>query len=120
MAATTRKRPGSDADWLDDWATKDDVEPSRPLPLGLFALILVVLLIALEVVGVFLALDAQYDSATLIGHIVTLGTAAPLLLGLAALITGWGRGWGFVAVVLSVLANPLVLNAILDWGAGLS
>lgn len=112
-------RRRTDADWLDDWASDGEAVERRPLPLGLFAFILVVLLIALEVVGVVLAVGAQYESATLIGHIVTLGTAAPLLLGLAALITGWGRGWGFVAVVLAVLANPLVLNAVLDWGAGL-
>lgn len=118
MATTSRKRSGSDADWFDDWAPADDVERARPLPLGLFALILAVLLIALEIVAVFLALDAQYESATLLAHIVTLGTAAPILLGLAALITGWGRGGGFLAVVLAVVANPLVLNAVLDWGAG--
>lgn len=120
MATTTRRRSGSDADWFDDWSTSDDVEERRPLPLGLFAVILALLLVALEVVGVFLALDGQFESATLIGHIVTLGTAASLLLGLAALITGWGRAWGFLAVVLSVLANPLVLNAVLGWGARLA
>lgn len=118
MATTSKRHSESDTEWFDGWAPADDVEGFRPLPIGLFALVLVVLLIALEVVGVVLALDAQYEPATLIGHIVTLGTAAPLLLGLAALITGWGRGWGFLAVVLSVLANPLVLNAVLRWGAG--
>lgn len=116
MARTTRAR-GSDADWLDDWATTDDAPRARPLPIGLFALVLAVLLIALEVVGVMLALDAQHESARLIGHIVTLGTAAPFLLGLAALITGWGRAWGAIAALLAVVANPLVLNAVLSWAA---
>ena len=115
--ARTRRGSGPDADWLDDWATPQDVERSRPLPIGLFAFVLAVILIALEVIGVYLALDGQNESARLIGHIVTLGTAAPILLGLAALITGWGRAWGAVAVLLGVLANPLVLNAVLTWAA---
>lgn len=116
--ARTRNAGGSDADWLDDWARDDEAPRSRPLPIGVFALVLALLLIALEVVGVLLALDGQHDAARLIGHIVTLGTAAPFLLGLAALITGWGRAWGATAVILAVLANPLVLNTVLSWASG--
>src|SRR5690554_8131792 len=116
MATTPRKRTTSSRDWLDNWATNEDaVAPRRPLPIGLIAFVLALLFIALETTGVILALDGQYGAATLIGQIVTLGTAVPFLLGLAAVITGWARIWGAFAVLLSVLASPLVLNAVLSW-----
>lgn len=122
MATTQRKRTRNTGqrqeDWLEDLSTSEEEVERRPVPLGLIAFIIVVLFIALEVTGVILALDSQYAAATLIGQIVTLGTALPFLLGLAAVITGWARGWGMLAVLLSVLANPLVLNAVLEWGAG--
>lgn len=115
-ARSTSKR---DNDWLEDWSVSDEDVERRPLPIGLIALIIAVLFVALEVTGVILALDGQNAAATLIGQIVTLGTALPALLGLAAVITGWSRGWGALAVLISVLANPLVLNSVLEWGAGL-
>ncbi|MBX3094653.1 MAG: hypothetical protein KF680_09010 [Cryobacterium sp.] len=114
MATTPRKRTQSSEGWLDGLSAREEEVERRPVPIGLIAFIVALLFIALEVVGVILALDSQYAAATLIGQIVTLGTALPLLLGLAAVITGWARGWGVLAVLLSVLANPLVLNAVLD------
>lgn len=118
MATTPRKRTRSSEGWLDDLSSIEEEVERRPVPIGLIAFIIVVLFIALEVTGIILALDSQYAAATLIGQIVTFGTALPFLLGLVAVITGWARGWGVLAVLLSVLANPLVLNAVLDWGAG--
>lgn len=122
MATTTSKqarKPRRDDDWLEDWSTGEEDVERRPLPIGLIAFIIAVLFVALEVTGIILALDSQNAAATLIGQIVTLGTALPLLLGLAAVITGWARGWGMLAVVISVLANPIVLNAVLDAAATL-
>ncbi len=45
-------------------------------------------------------------------------SAAAVLLGLVALVTGRGRLTGFVAVVVGALANPWLLTRLLEWAAG--
>ena len=102
-----------DAEW-------QQAEPKqrRPFPFGLVALVSVLVLIVLEVVGVLLAVGGAYASATFIGQAIIVLTFVPFVLGIVAVILNRGRLTGAIAVVLAVLTNPLVLNAILGYFGG--
>jgi hypothetical protein len=97
-----------------------DAEPRqrRLFPFGLVALVSVLVLVALEVVGVLLAVGGAYASATFIGQAIIVLTFVPFVLGIVAVILNRGRLTGTIAVVLAVLANPLVLNAVLGFFGG--
>ena len=41
------------------------------------------------------------------------------LCGVAAVLTGRGRAWGAVAIILGVLSSPPVLTKLLAWASGL-
>ena len=78
--------------------------------MGLSAFGLALLLVLVLVVGMALAnlpaLSGQGSSiAPTIWLIQSTGMILSFLLGLAAVITGRGRGWGIAAILLSVVGN---------------
>ena len=55
----------------------------------------------------------EFERATALGWTAVVGTAVSALLGLIALIGGRGRRTGALAVVVSAVANPVILTALL-------
>ncbi|GAA3736080.1 hypothetical protein GCM10022239_10020 [Leifsonia bigeumensis] len=89
--------------------------PHTPWPLGYIAFGMAVLLVVAEGVAVYLATYGQPVAATVIGQVLVVLTALPLALGLLAVLRGRQRGWGIAAMVLAVIANPLILINLLGF-----
>jgi len=90
-------------------------ESRKTAHLGFSALLLATGLLALVAYAVFAALDGDFERATLLAWIAVGGSILTGLMGLAALVLGYGRLWGLAAVVVSLLANPFALRAILGF-----
>ena len=73
-------------------------------------------LIAIAAIAALVA--AVIERGELFAWIALGASAAAVLLGVAALVTGRGRLAGFCAVLLGALANPWVLSRLLEWAAG--
>jgi hypothetical protein len=58
------------------------------------------------------------DLVDLLTWIALGASAAAVLMGLFALVTGRGRIPGLIAVVVGALANPWLLTQLLTWAAG--
>jgi hypothetical protein len=110
---------------LDENATHDalaesteETEPPtrrRALPLGYIAFAIAVILVIAEGVAVVLASSGQPGVATTIGQILVVLTALPLALGLFVALRGPRREWGIAAMVVAVIANPLILINVLSF-----
>ena len=61
------------------------------------------------------AAGGDYGFARTLATVAIVGTILTGLLGALALFGGFGRRWGAVALVLSILANPLALTRILGY-----
>jgi hypothetical protein len=94
------------------------VEERRRIPLGLVAFAIAVVLAIGEVIAISLANSGHPAEATFIGRVLVFLTALPLVLGLYAVVRGSNRGWGIAAMIVAVLANPLILvNLLAFFGA---
>ncbi len=92
--------------------------PRRTWPLGHIAFGFAVLLVILEGVAVYLASSGEPGVATVLGQVLVVATALPLALGLLAVIRNRKRGWGIAAMILSLVANPvLLLTALRFFGS---
>ena len=106
-----------DADEADVATAAGTPRPPTPVP-GLIALLLSATTVALLSSGISLALANDFSASSAAG-LGAIGTSiAGFLLGGVAVITGRGRGWGAIAMVVSVLANPVILTNILGFVAG--
>ena len=74
------------------------------------------LLLAVAAVAALVA--AVIERGELFAWIALGVSAAAVLLGLAALLTGRGRLTGFAAVIIGAFASPWVLTGLLEWAAG--
>jgi hypothetical protein len=83
--------------------------------LGTTALALGALTALLVVIGINLAVGDDFAASTAVGVIAVGVSIAGFLLGGVAVITRRGRLLGVVAVVVCVLANPVVLTRLLDF-----
>jgi hypothetical protein len=94
-----------------------------PLPrrwqLGLLGLGAGLVTAASTITGIALALAGRYEASILLAYLATGASVVAFLCGVAAVLTGRGRGWGAVAIVLGVLSSPPVLTRLLDWASGL-
>ena len=87
----------------------------KPWPLGIIAFVLAALLAAVEAVAIYLASNGQPVIATVIGQALIVVTALPLALGVFAVIRRRDRNWGSAAIIVSIVANPLILLNILGF-----
>ena len=69
--------------------------------------------------GILLAIAGTFEASILIAYLATGASVVTGLCGAAAVVTGRGRGWGAVAVVIGVLSSPPLLTRLLDWASGL-
>jgi hypothetical protein len=67
------------------------------------------LLAVVEAIAIALGSDQHFVAATILAWFVIVLTVASFIAGLVAVVSGRGRRVGIAAMVLSVLANPLVL-----------
>ncbi len=97
--------------------TPGDSAPSakRPLPWGLIAFAIAVILVIAEAIAINLATSGQPLAATAIGQTLVVLTAVPLALGLFVALRGPRREWGIAAMVVAVIANPLILLNVLSF-----
>jgi hypothetical protein len=93
---------------------------SRPgTLLGVVALFAALVTILLVTVGITDAIRGNYSSSTSLAYVATGVSIVAVLGGLGAVLLDRGRGWGAVAIVLGLAANPLLLTKLLGWASGL-
>lgn len=86
---------------------------------GVFAAIAALVTGIATVTGIELAMHGTYEASILLAYLATGASVVALLCGVAAVLTGRGRAWGAVAVVVGVLCSPPVLTRLLAWASGL-
>jgi hypothetical protein len=93
----------------------------RPTPVhALMGMLFWAITVVLFVVGLNLGVDGDYATSRVIAYIAIGTSVVAFLLGTIAVILNRGRELGIVAMVLSVLSNPLVLAELLGWVTGLT
>jgi hypothetical protein len=110
------QQTGRPLDQEPDLATESRRHPSGLL--GRIALGLSLLLLATDVVALVLADNRSWAAATVLAQVTTVGTIVAFLVGAVAVIMSSGRRWGISAVVLAVVANPIILTKVLGFLAG--
>jgi len=83
--------------------------------LGAFSLAFAALTVVLLITGLTLGFGKDYAASTSVAFAAIASSIVGFIMGGAAVITHRGRALGVVAVVLSVLANPVALTQILGW-----
>ena len=88
---------------------------SRGQGLGVLAVVLVLAFAVVHVVAVVVATGGGYVLASQLAVVAIVGTVITLVLGIGTFVLRSGRRWGLVAIVLSIVANPVALRYILDF-----
>jgi uncharacterized membrane protein YcjF (UPF0283 family) len=112
-----------DGEGEDEDEPADEQAPSlerlnTPL-LGILALALAVLTAVGLAVGIVIATAGDYRLATIVAYGAIGLSVLAVIGGVLAVILGWGRRWGVIAVIVGVVANPLVLLVVLRFFGGL-
>jgi hypothetical protein len=106
---------------------EDELAEEEPAPLertgtallGVLALAFAVLTAAALAAGVVLATAGDYRLATVIAYGAIGLSVLAVIGGVLAAILGWGRRWGVIAVIVGIVADPLVLLVVLRFVGGL-
>ena len=93
---------------------EEPVDARKTAHLGFSATVLAAGLLFVVAYAVMASAGGDFEKGTVLAWVAIVGTILTGLMGAAALVMGYGRLWGFVAVVLSLVANPVTLTAILD------
>jgi hypothetical protein len=112
--------PGTTEVVADEVARPDATRAWRPprWVLGATAAGLALVTVIAHIVGVTTASAGDAATGTTFA-LVAIWTSIPgFLLGLAAVVLGWGRGWGVAAMVVSLLGNPFLLLQLLNFFGG--
>ena len=88
---------------------------ARGQGLGVLAVVLVLAFAVVHVVAVVVATGGGYVLASQLAIVAIVGTIITLVLGIGTFVLRAGRRWGLVAIVLSIVANPIALRYILDF-----
>lgn len=99
----------------EDGQAQQRERPVRRRALGVLAVVAATIFAVIEVVAVAAGASDDYATATQLAIVVIVGTIATAVAGAGAVIIGAGRAWGLVAVLLSIVVNPLVLIRILQF-----
>jgi hypothetical protein len=87
--------------------------------LGVYALCAAVFTLVATGVGIGSAMEGKFEIGTWLAYLATGTSVVAVLCGAAAVVTGRGRGWGAVAVLVGVLASPPILTTVLHWASSL-
>jgi hypothetical protein len=94
--------------------------PPRPRTrLGLLSLGAALITAVSTVAGILAAMGGKYEASILLAYLATGLSVVAVLCGAAAVVTGRGRAWGALAVVLGILSSPPLLTRLLSWASGL-
>jgi hypothetical protein len=94
--------------------------PSRQRTrLGVLSLCAALLTVVATVVGIIMAMAGKYEAAILLAYLATGISVVSVLCGAAAVVTGRGRVWGALAIVIGILSSPPLLTKLLGWASGL-
>ena len=94
--------------------------PPRPRwRLGVFSFGSALFTATATTVGIVLAMGGNFEASILIAYLATGASVVSVLCGAAAVVTGRGRGWGAVAIVIGLLSSPPLLTRLLGWASGL-
>lgn len=96
----------------------DEPERRKTAVLGIAAAVLGVSTVAALVTAIVIASTGDWGVATLVAYAAIGLSALSVLGGVIAAIVGLGRRSGVIAVVLGILANPLVLLTVLRFFGG--
>ena len=96
-----------------------DAEPRASGHLGFSATVLAAGLLFVLGYAMVAAVDGDAGRATTLAWIAIVGSIVTGLMGAVALIGGYGRLWGLCAIIVSIIANPVVLRLILEFFAAL-
>jgi hypothetical protein len=98
----------------------NDTDPRRPgALLGVVAAIAAVATVIVVIVGIRASVSGDYATGTTLAYVATGLSIVAVLGGLGAVFRDRGRGWGAIAIVIGLAANPLVLTQLLRWVSGL-
>lgn len=100
-------------------AAQPAVERVRGPLLGLVALAFATLTVVLLAAAIIIATGGDYGLSTTLAYGAIGSSVLAVLAGLVAAILGFGRRWGVIALVVGVLADPVVLLGILRFASGL-
>ena len=70
-------------------------------------------------IGILLAMGGKFEASILIAYLATGASVVAVLCGAAAVVTGRGRGWGAMAILIGILSSPPLLTKLLGWASGL-
>jgi hypothetical protein len=87
--------------------------------LGIVALLASLATVVLTAVGIASAMAGHWDTGTALAYAATATSVVGVLGGAAAVVIGRGRRFGAVAIVVGILASPLLLTRLLDLASGL-
>ena len=85
---------------------------------GVLAISLAVVAGVVQVVAIVGASAGDFELGIVLGYLAVGLAVAAVLVGIAAIIVRRGRRAGIVGILLGMLANPLVLLAILQFFGG--
>ena len=86
----------------------------RQAPFASIAFCLALVLLIAESVAVYLATTGNPVAATVMAQILIGATIVPFGLGVFATVRGPRRRWAIAAMIVSVIANPLILLQVLS------
>lgn len=106
---------------------EDEPAEEEPAPLertgtallGILALAFAVLTAAALAAGVVMATAGDYRLATVVAYGAIGLSVLAVIGGVLAVILDWGRRWGVIAVIVGIVADPLVLLVVLRFVGGL-
>lgn len=100
-------------------ARKADDRPRPGTALGVLAVLAAFATIIIVWVGITSAMTGKYALGTTLAYFATGTSIVAVVGGICAIVLDRGRGWGAVAIVVGLAANPLILTRVLSWVSGL-
>jgi len=91
----------------------------RRVRLGLLAAFAGLVTVIVTVSGILTSMAGRYEPGILLAYLATGTSVVAVLCGATAVVTGRGRRWGVIGILLGILASPPVLTRLLDWASGL-
>jgi uncharacterized membrane protein YcjF (UPF0283 family) len=93
--------------------------PRRRWRLGVLSFGAALFTVAATTTGILLAMGGKFEASILVAYLATGASVVAVLCGAAAVVTGRGRGWGAVAILIGILSSPPLLTKLLGWASGL-
>ena len=87
--------------------------------LGVLALVVALGNAGLVAGGISASIGHDFSLGTTLAYVTIVGSVVAFAIGLFAVIGNRGRRLGYLAMLVAVLTDPLVLKALLDWLGGL-